>query len=305
MIAPRLDPGAGPGTGGGPPALDFDRIFDDHFTGIHRYVARRLDVDAADDLAAETFLRAFRDRHRFDAARGEVRPWMYGIATNLLAKHRRSEIRRWRALARTAVRDTAGHHGGHAEGHEDAVTEKVAVGRVTGRLAGAPAGLAEPTFAGLEALPRDAGTLLERFKAIRRGDRSPSRELDRSFSAVSLLNLPSPPDLRAAALRVLAGLPGTRAVGEITDPLGRPGVAVRINADETGETAMGDATAPIDYRIVLDPVTGEMTGECSTVVRDTEGVAAGTVIGYAAYTEQGWTGERPERPEGCKEGSVG
>ncbi|MGW4662616.1 RNA polymerase sigma factor [Streptosporangium sandarakinum] len=143
MIAPRLDPEAGPETGGSPPVLDFDRIFDDHFTEIHRYVARRLDVHTADDLAAETFLRAFHDRHRFDAARGEIRPWLYGIATNLLAKHRRSEIRRWKALARTAVRDTAGHHGGHADGHEDAVTARVAAGRVTGRLAGALAGLAE------------------------------------------------------------------------------------------------------------------------------------------------------------------
>ncbi|MFG1748740.1 CU044_5270 family protein [Streptosporangium sandarakinum] len=165
--------------------------------------------------------------------------------------------------------------------------------------------MAELTFADLEALPRDAGTLLERFKAARRGDQSPSQEQNWSFSAVSLLNLPSPPDLRAAALRVLAGLPGTRVVGEITDPLGRPGVAVRINAGETGETGMGDAMVPVDYQIILDPVTGEMTGERSTVVRDAEGVAAGTVIGYAAYTEQGWTGERPERPEGCKEGSVG
>ncbi|MEU9834302.1 CU044_5270 family protein [Streptosporangium sp. NPDC048047] len=164
--------------------------------------------------------------------------------------------------------------------------------------------MGELTFADLEALPRDADALLERFKAIPRPD-GPSREEDWFFSAVSLLNLPSPPGLRAAALRILAGLPGTRMVGEITDPLGRPGVAVRINAEGAGESEIGDATVPTDYQVVLDPVTGEMIGDRSTVVRDTEGVSAGTVIGYAAYTEQGWTGERPERPQGCKEGPVG
>lgn len=98
-------------------------------------VARRLDTDAADDLAAETFLAAFRDRDRFDAARGGVRPWLYGIATNLLARHRRSEVRRWKALSRTGAADV--------ESHEDAVTARVAAGQVTGRLAGALAALAK------------------------------------------------------------------------------------------------------------------------------------------------------------------
>ena len=56
--------------------------------------------NAADDLAAETFLTAFRRRHRFDPARGAVRPWLFGIATNLVARHRRAESRWYAALAR-------------------------------------------------------------------------------------------------------------------------------------------------------------------------------------------------------------
>ena len=32
-----------------------------------------------------------------------VRPWLYGIATNLIGRHRRSEIRQYRALARTGT----------------------------------------------------------------------------------------------------------------------------------------------------------------------------------------------------------
>jgi Sigma-70 region 2 len=53
---------------------EFTEIFHRYFAEIHRYVARRLGADAADDIAAETFLIAFRKRERFDPARGAVRP---------------------------------------------------------------------------------------------------------------------------------------------------------------------------------------------------------------------------------------
>ena len=64
---------------------------------------RRLGADAADDIVAETFLLAFRQRGGYDTARGNVLPWLYGIATNLLGRHRRDEIRLYRALARTGI----------------------------------------------------------------------------------------------------------------------------------------------------------------------------------------------------------
>ena len=71
----------------------FAEIFHRHFDEIHRYVTRRLGVDTADDIAAETVLAAFRRRTKFDPARGAVRPWLYGIATNLIGLHRRAERR--------------------------------------------------------------------------------------------------------------------------------------------------------------------------------------------------------------------
>lgn len=43
-------------------------------------------------------LAAFRSRAAFDPSRGSVRPWLFGIATNLVARHRRTETRRYRAL---------------------------------------------------------------------------------------------------------------------------------------------------------------------------------------------------------------
>ena len=69
----------------------FGEIFDRHFPAIHRYVNRRVGRELADDLAAETFSVAFRNRARFDPTREDAGPWLYGIAANLLRDHRRNE----------------------------------------------------------------------------------------------------------------------------------------------------------------------------------------------------------------------
>jgi RNA polymerase sigma factor (sigma-70 family) len=81
----------------------FAVIFDRHFPAVHRYLRRRVGLDLADDLAAETFAVAFRRRRAFDAGREDARPWLFGIATNLLRRHRRTERRRLAAYARTGV----------------------------------------------------------------------------------------------------------------------------------------------------------------------------------------------------------
>lgn len=66
----------------------FAEIYDAYFVEIHKYVERRLGRDIADDLAAETFVASFRQRQRYDRARGDARAWLYGIATNLIRRHR-------------------------------------------------------------------------------------------------------------------------------------------------------------------------------------------------------------------------
>jgi RNA polymerase sigma factor (sigma-70 family) len=80
----------------------FAELFDRHADEIHRYAAWRLGGDGAEDVLAETFAVAFQHRRRYDLTRPDARPWLYGIATNLVARHRRSEARRLRALAREA-----------------------------------------------------------------------------------------------------------------------------------------------------------------------------------------------------------
>lgn len=79
----------------------FTHLFDRYADDVHRYAARRLGPDAADDLMAETFTVAFARRGRFDLSRPDARPWLLGIATNLIRGQRRTEVRRWRAMART------------------------------------------------------------------------------------------------------------------------------------------------------------------------------------------------------------
>lgn len=80
--------------------LEFAAVFDRHYDVVHRYLGRRVGSDLADDLAAETFTTAFDVRHRYDLSRPDARPWLFGIATNLVRHHRRSEARRLQAYAR-------------------------------------------------------------------------------------------------------------------------------------------------------------------------------------------------------------
>jgi RNA polymerase sigma factor (sigma-70 family) len=78
----------------------FGAIFERHFDDLRRYLVRRAGTALGDELASETFVRAFDGRARFDAERGVVRAWLFGIAANLLRRRARSEERQLRAYAR-------------------------------------------------------------------------------------------------------------------------------------------------------------------------------------------------------------
>lgn len=80
----------------------FDRYVDD----IYGYAARRVGAETARDVTSETFRVALERFDTFDPAVGRERAWLYGIATNLLRRHWRTEERRLRAHARCASRVT-------------------------------------------------------------------------------------------------------------------------------------------------------------------------------------------------------
>src|SRR5699024_7548185 len=69
---------------------------------ILRYLRGRLSADVAEDAAHEVFLRAFRQRADYEPRFPTARPWLYGIAANVIADHHRNETRRLRALERHA-----------------------------------------------------------------------------------------------------------------------------------------------------------------------------------------------------------
>jgi RNA polymerase sigma-70 factor (ECF subfamily) len=81
----------------------FALLFQRHAGCIARYASRRLGPDLAEDIVAETFLAAFRQRGSYAVSRPDARPWLYGIAGNLIRRHHRDEVRKLRALERTGI----------------------------------------------------------------------------------------------------------------------------------------------------------------------------------------------------------
>lgn len=82
----------------------FAELFDRHWADLHRFCVARIG-DAGEDVAAEVFRVAFSDRRRFDQRRASARPWLFGIASNLIRRHHRTTERQGRALMRLGRRD--------------------------------------------------------------------------------------------------------------------------------------------------------------------------------------------------------
>jgi RNA polymerase sigma-70 factor (ECF subfamily) len=89
----------------------FGGLFDRHGPALLGYLVRRAGPDVAEGLLGETFRIAFERRESFDKQRDDARPWLYGIATRLLLRHRRDEDRRLRASARLRLEEGGGAGG--------------------------------------------------------------------------------------------------------------------------------------------------------------------------------------------------
>lgn len=77
-----------------PEPIVFVAMVRDHSAAVHAYLTRRAGGQAADDLLGEVWLRAFRSRHNLDPAWETPRPWLYGIARNVLRAHWRLRAER-------------------------------------------------------------------------------------------------------------------------------------------------------------------------------------------------------------------
>jgi RNA polymerase sigma factor (sigma-70 family) len=119
----------------------FAVLFDRHAPHIHRYLARRAGRQVADDLVAETFLAAFAKRHRYDLGHPDARPWLYGIATNLVGQHRRDEARQYKITQAAAAAAAAAAAEPEVPGHADRVAADVTAQAMRALLEGALAAL--------------------------------------------------------------------------------------------------------------------------------------------------------------------
>jgi RNA polymerase sigma factor (sigma-70 family) len=100
---------------------------------------RRVGVDDAEALLGDVFRIAFEKRGTYDRRRPCARPWLYGIATNLLARHRRSEARRVRATARALAQHvTPGTAVDPADGVDEALDARALWLRVGDAVAELP-----------------------------------------------------------------------------------------------------------------------------------------------------------------------
>ncbi|MFG1997940.1 CU044_5270 family protein [Spirillospora sp. NPDC048911] len=124
-----------------------------------------------------------------------------------------------------------------------------------------------------------------------------------------LKNVPVPPKVRAGLIRALIQQPDMRVVGEVTDPLGRRGVAVtadepRPSTDDAdsvypGEPEEEKGTFGSRREIIIDPRTGALLAD-QTVLTEPGGPyraqRPGFVINYWVTRESGWADSRPEPP---------
>ncbi|WP_369275956.1 RNA polymerase sigma factor [Streptomyces sp. R11] len=84
----------------------FREIFKDHAQVVYRHAVRTTgDWAAAQDVVSLTFLEAWRIREKLRDEGDTPRPWLMGIATNVLRNTARAARRHERALARSPVKE--------------------------------------------------------------------------------------------------------------------------------------------------------------------------------------------------------
>lgn len=83
----------------------FEMFYRGHVDDVQRFIARRVDDPyLVADLTADVFLAAIDSAHSYRAGRGAAVAWLYGIARNVVASHRRRSAREAHAGNRVSGR---------------------------------------------------------------------------------------------------------------------------------------------------------------------------------------------------------
>ncbi|MEU3755250.1 RNA polymerase sigma factor [Streptomyces olivoreticuli] len=119
---------------GGDPGA-FRQLFDEHARLVHRHAVRVTgDWALAEDVVSLTFLEAWRLREKLRDEGESVRPWLMGIAVNVLRNTARAARRHERAMARLPARealpDFANELVGRMADAEELAAAKAALGKL-------------------------------------------------------------------------------------------------------------------------------------------------------------------------------
>ncbi|MDX6742640.1 hypothetical protein [Actinocorallia sp. A-T 12471] len=168
----------------------------------------------------------------------------------------------------------AGGLGGSAAAH---------VGTCGGDGVGRRARSSDITLGELRGLPADPvalkDALARRLKPGTKGVELDTLLFEMGVHLVS--ELPVSSEVRAAAYRLIAGLPGVVSTGAVTDALGRQGRSVAMGADGSADQML---------RLVIDPADGlPLAVQHYTT-------ATGEVVSATTVTRIGWTDDRPDLP---------
>lgn len=136
-------------------------------------------------------------------------------------------------------------------------------------------------------LPGDADALYERLESEVAGHSEGVHEQMFTLVGDALRETSATPAQRAALYEVAARIPGVELLGDVTDPAGRPGVAVAMTNEADG----------MRQTLVFDPGTSALLAEEQRTLADNEfGYPENTVVGYATYHETALVDSKRERP---------
>lgn len=72
----------------------FDQVYEAQFRRVFRYIRFSVGANDAEDLTAQTFLKAFDRFERFDERKGSIETWLLALARNVVRDYQRRS-RRW------------------------------------------------------------------------------------------------------------------------------------------------------------------------------------------------------------------
>lgn len=116
----------------------FGLLFERHFQAVFSYAVRSIGVTEGQEIASEVFAQAFKSRRRFDLTYRSARPWLLGIASNLVSNRYRSFERRNRAYRRALGRTH------EIDEFETGIADRVDASTHSERVRAALAGLRPP-----------------------------------------------------------------------------------------------------------------------------------------------------------------